>query len=172
MVLKTEVLKLLGYKTWANNITFASLSDLPESELYKKRETNFGTILSTLNHVYVVDDIFKSHLTMLPHGYSARNTDMSPNISELLHKQQVIDAWYVDFINGLDESELCKNIVFEFVGGGEGNMSVSDIIFHIVNHGTYHRGFVSDMMYQIPAAPPANDLTVYLRDVYKGQTQV
>jgi uncharacterized damage-inducible protein DinB len=46
-------------------------------------------------------------------------------------------------------------------------MSVSEIIFHIVNHGTYHRGFVSDMMYQIPLVPPANDLTVYLRDVHR-----
>jgi len=44
-------------------------------------------------------------------------------------------------------------------------MSRSDMILHVVNHGTYHRGLVSDMMYQVPAVPPANDLTVYLRDV-------
>jgi uncharacterized damage-inducible protein DinB len=33
-----------------------------------------------------------------------------------------------------------------------------------INHGTYHRGFVSDLMYQVPAALPTNDLTVFLRD--------
>ena len=44
-------------------------------------------------------------------------------------------------------------------------MSRNEIILHVVNHGTYHRGFVSDMMYQVPAVLPANDLSVYLRDV-------
>ncbi|SHG90587.1 DinB family protein [Marinomonas polaris DSM 16579] len=59
-------------------------------------------------------------------------------------------------------------VTFEFVGGGAGEMSLIEIIFHIVNHGTYHRGFVSDMMYQVPSIPPANDYTVFLRDVYRN----
>jgi uncharacterized damage-inducible protein DinB len=54
---------------------------------------------------------------------------------------------------------------FQFVDGGAGTMSRSEIILHIVNHDAYHRGLVSDMMYQVPAIPPANDLTVCLRDV-------
>lgn len=168
MSLKKELSKLIAYKQWANQLTFESLSHLPEPELYKERETNFKTIVSTLNHVYVVDDIFKAHLTGTSHGYSARNTDVPLSLSELQHKQQVMDSLYVKFLVSLDESNLDNNITFEFVGGGEGNMSVSDIVFHLVNHGTYHRGFVSDMMYQVPAIPPANDLTVYLRDVYRS----
>jgi uncharacterized damage-inducible protein DinB len=170
MSLKKELSKLINYKRWANQLTFASLCHLPESESYKERETNFKTIVSTLNHVYVVDDVFKAHLTGMSHGYSARNAEVPSSLSELLRKQQVMDDWYVNFIVSLDESELDNNIAFEFVGGGEGNMSVSEILFHLVNHGTYHRGFVSDMMYQIPAIPPANDLTVYLRDVYKNKS--
>jgi uncharacterized damage-inducible protein DinB len=168
MSLQKELLKLLRYKTWANRLTFSSLSDLPDSELYKERETNFKTIISTLNHVYVVDDIFKAHLQGVPHGYSKRNTDQPLSIVELLNKQQVMDEWYINFIESIDGEELNNNITFEFVGGGEGNMSVSEILFHLVNHGTYHRGFVSDMMYQIPATPPANDFTVFLRDVYNN----
>ena len=166
MSLQKELSKLIDYKRWANQLTFESLSHLSESELYKERETNFKTIVSTLNHVYVVDDIFKAHLTGMPHSYSTRNADVPSSLSELLHKQQEMDDWYVNFIVSLDEGELDNNVAFEFVGGGEGNMSVSEILFHLVNHGTYHRGFVSDMMYQIPAIPPANDLTVYLRDIY------
>src|SRR2546429_6681738 len=41
------------------------------------------------------------------------------------------------------------------------------IVLHVVNHGSYHRGFVSDMMYQVPFVPPANDLPVFLRDCYR-----
>jgi uncharacterized damage-inducible protein DinB len=100
--------------------------------------------------------------------YSHRNTEVCPAFLELQGKQATIDSWYVNYIEQITEKDLDKNISFEFVGGGEGNMSVSEIFFHVVNHGSYHRGFVSDMMYQIPSVPPANDLTVYLRDVYKS----
>jgi uncharacterized damage-inducible protein DinB len=86
----------------------------------------------------------------------------------LQSQQKEIDQWYINFVSELEEKDLDEIITFEFVGGGDGEMSVSEIIFHVVNHGTYHRGFVSDMMYQIPLSPPANDYTVYLRDVYRG----
>jgi uncharacterized damage-inducible protein DinB len=38
------------------------------------------------------------------------------------------------------------------------------MLLHIVNHTSYHRGFVADMFYQVPARPPVTDLTVFLRD--------
>jgi uncharacterized damage-inducible protein DinB len=161
-----EVLKLLKYKAWANDIMFSALSDVADGELYKVRETNFKTIISTLNHVFVVDDIFKSHILSQNHPYTSRNTESHPALIELGQKQQVMDQWYLDFASKLDPQRSYDVINFEFVGGREGKMSIMEILFHIVNHGTYHRGFVSDMMYQIPVKPPANDLTVYLRDVY------
>ncbi|MEE8549559.1 MAG: DinB family protein, partial [Alphaproteobacteria bacterium] len=72
----------------------------------------------------------------------------------------------IDLSDRLSVDELNEVIEFEFVGGGQGAMSREQIILHLVNHGTYHRGFVSDMMYQIPAKPTANDLPVFLRDVW------
>jgi uncharacterized damage-inducible protein DinB len=159
----------LMYKSWANEITFSSLKILPDIELYKKRKTNFKNIVSTLNHVYVVDDIFKAHLRNEPHGYTSRNTEEHPTLNELWSKQKEMDKWYLDHISNLSEDQLNQVITFEFVGGGQGNMSSHEIILHLVNHGSYHRGLVSDMMYQIPSMPPANDLTVYLRDVHKNK---
>ena len=163
-----ELLKLLKYKLWANEITFSALSKVSEDELYKIRETNFKNILLTVNHVYVVDDIFKSHLLSERHGYLSRNTKTCPDFLDLWEQQKTIDQWYINFVSDLKENRINKVIEFEFVGGGNGEMSIMEIVFHVVNHGTYHRGFVSDMMYQIPVAPPANDLTVYLRDVHKN----
>ena len=161
-----ELLKFVKYKVWANEVTFSALSKISNAELYKTRDTNFKNILSTLNYVYVVDDIFKSHLLGEVHSYSSRNTEVCPNFSELWTQQKVIDQWYIGFVSKLEGQSYGEIVTFEFVGGGKGEMSISEIIFHIVNHGTYHRGFVSDMMYQIPSTPPANDLTVYLRDAY------
>lgn len=76
-------------------------------------------------------------------------------------------------LSGPRELALCEEALldvvnFQFVDGGKGMMSRSDMILHVVNHGTYHRGLVSDMMYQVPAVPKANDLTVYLKDWCTG----
>jgi uncharacterized damage-inducible protein DinB len=53
---------------------------------------------------------------------------------------------------------------FTFVDGGEGAMTRGDMLLHTVNHKTFHRGYVADMMYQVPARPPSMDLPVFLRD--------
>jgi len=44
-------------------------------------------------------------------------------------------------------------------------MTRGEILLHIVNHTTYHRGFVADLFYQVRGArPPTTDLPVYLRE--------
>lgn len=156
---------LTRFKAWADEITFPSLLALPESEVIKDRPTNFGTILKTMNHVFVVDDIFRHHLTGQAHGYTARNTEYTPTLGDLFTAQRAMNAWYVDLAAGLSKQELGETVAFQFVGGGQGSMAREEILLHVVNHATYHRGFVNDMMYQVPARPPANDLPVFLREV-------
>lgn len=165
MQLKEKLIQLVEYKRWANQLTFAALGELPEKELVKPRPTRFGNMLHTLNHVYVIDDIFKAHLLSQPHIYTERNTESPPPLEVLEQKQEQMDLWYLDYIQTLKEGALSDVIEFRFVDGKEGKMTLSDIILHVVNHGTYHRGFVADMMYQVPATPPANDLTVYLQNL-------
>ncbi len=43
-------------------------------------------------------------------------------------------------------------------------MTREEILLHVVNHTTYHRGFVAEMFYKVPARPPTTDLPVFLRD--------
>lgn len=157
--------RLTGYKAWANEITFSAVKALPKGEATKQRQTRYKNMIYTLNHVYVIDCIFKAHLENKPHSYTARNTETYPPLEELWQAVKIIDKWYVDCANSIAEQELLEIVNFQFVDGGERAMSRSEMILHVVNHGTYHRGLVSDMMYQVPAVPPANDLTVYLRDV-------
>ncbi|EPJ54433.1 MAG: dinB [Osedax symbiont Rs2] len=163
-----ESLKMFTqYKRWANQTSYTVLEQVEDVELYKQRQTNFKSIISTLNHSYVVDDIFKAHLTDTEHQYQQRNTEQKLTFAQLCDKQRQMDAWYIDYVNTLESPDYGQRISFEYVGGGSGNMSVGEIILHVVNHNTYHRGFVSDMMYQIPVTPTANDLTVFLRDHYQ-----
>lgn len=155
---------LTRYKAWANEITFETLMALPEGEALRPRPTRFGNMVHTLNHVYVIDDIFRAHLKGRPHGYTARNTDHTPSLPDLWAAVQAMDGWYIAYADGLTDQELAETVHFDFVGGGVGAMTREEILLHVVNHGAYHRGFVGDMLYQVPAAFPANDLPVFLRD--------
>jgi uncharacterized damage-inducible protein DinB len=62
------------------------------------------------------------------------------------------------------DAELNGVVRFTFVGGGEGAMTRGEMLLHVVNHTSYHRGFVAEMFYQVPARPPTTDLPVFLRD--------
>ena len=53
---------------------------------------------------------------------------------------------------------------FTLIGGTKGSMTRGEILYHVVNHTTYHRGFVADMFYQIPVKPPTTDLPVFLQN--------
>jgi len=156
---------LTRYKAWANEIVFSMVSRLPYHEATKQRATRFGNMVHTLNHVYVIDNVFQAHLQGRKHGYTARNTPDHPPVAELREAVRKLDAWYVEFADALTPDELDRTIHFEFIGGGEGAMTCQEMVLHVVNHGTYHRGFVGDMMYQAGVAPDATDLPVFLRDI-------
>ncbi|MCY1464524.1 DinB family protein [compost metagenome] len=115
----------------------------------------------------MVDDIFRHHLQGRRHGYAARNTDQVPELQMLWDAVQAMDRWYIELVDRWTAADLPRVVDFEFVGGGQGAMTQEEIILHLVNHATYHRGFVGDMMYQIPYASPSNDLPVFIRDYYR-----
>jgi uncharacterized damage-inducible protein DinB len=163
-----EMLRLLiRYKAWADELTFATVVGLPDGEALKQRQTRFGNIVHTLNHVYVVEDIFRHHLEGRRHGYTARNTDDTPSIVNLRRAVHEMNGWYIDLVESMRDDDFGQVVHFEFVGGGAGVMTREAIILHVVNHATYHRGFVGDMMYQVPFTPPSNDLPVFVRDHYR-----
>ncbi|MDH3318713.1 MAG: DinB family protein [Betaproteobacteria bacterium] len=155
---------LARYTAWANDLLFDALLQLPDGEATTKRATLFGNMVHTLNHAFVVDRIWQAHLQHRDHGFKARNTETHPPLAELRRDQGMLDEWYIGYADRLSERTHDEVVEFEFVDGGAGAMTRGDILLHVVNHKTYHRGVVADLMYQVPARPPTMDLPVFLRD--------
>lgn len=156
----------LQYRVWADRLTYEALLKLPREEIVKPRQTTFGTILQTLGHVHVVDDMFRHHLQGTEHGYRSRQVDQILDLGELWSATQALHQWYMRACAGWSVDDLKEQISFAFIDGQTGIMTREEIILHVVNHATYHRGFIGDMLKQIPHNWPANDLTVFLRDHY------
>ena len=163
-MLRSNARTLTRYNAWANELIFAAVASLPEGEAVKPRKSVFKNMVHTLNHNYVIDRIFKAHLEGREHGYTARNTETHPPLAELWRAQQDIDRWYVAWSDAISDAALEEQVRFTFVGGGDGVMTRGEILQHLVNHTSYHRGFVAQMMYEVPVRPPTTDLTVFLRD--------
>lgn len=159
---------LARYTAWANDRLFTALEQLPPGELTAPRATSFGNMLRTLNHACVVDQIWQAHLQGRPHGFTSRNTDATPTLAQLRERQQALDDWYILYADGLTGDMQSEVVHFRFVDGGEGAMARGDMLLHVINHKTFHRGYVADMMYQVPARPPGMDLPVFLRDAAPG----
>jgi uncharacterized damage-inducible protein DinB len=163
-VTKGDARTLTRYNAWANALIFGAVAALPEGEATKPRASVFRNMVHTLNHNYVIDRIFQAHLEGRSHGYSARNTPEHPPLAELWRAQKDLDRWYVNWSDQISDAALDERVSFSFVGGGEGVMTRGEILQHLVNHTSYHRGFVAQMFYDVPARPPTTDLTVFLRD--------
>lgn len=168
-MITTKTARMLArYNRWSNDVFFKAVAELPPEEIVKPRQTLFKNVVHTLNHIYVIDDIFRHHLEGRAHAYTARNTPEPPAFDELRKKQGGLDEWYIAWADRLSDAQLDEVVDFTYVGGGDGAMTRGQILMHVVNHTSYHRGFAGDMLFQIPGKrAPTTDLTVYIRDVHR-----
>lgn len=155
---------LLRYNAWANERLFSALAALPEQDVHEPMIPNVGSMVRALNHSLVVDQIWQGHLEGRSHGFTSRNTEDVPSMKELRASQSRLDQWYIDYGDALSEAGHDEQVDFQFIDGGAGCLRRGDILLHVVNHKTYHRGYVAVVLYQLGGKPPVMDLPVFLRD--------
>ncbi|VVM45683.1 hypothetical protein PS645_00486 [Pseudomonas fluorescens] len=159
---------LTDYKRWADRRLFDSLAALPPGEVNKERVSVFKNMIGTLNHIYVVDCIWQAHLQGRHHGFETSHDLLHPHLPELRLAQNDIDQWYCKWTARQTDASLDHPVEFAFVSGERGTMSAGAMLMHVVNHASYHRGWVIQMYFEIPAMPPVTDLPVYLREADPG----
>jgi uncharacterized damage-inducible protein DinB len=162
--MKETLSMLTRYNAWANRVMFDAVAALPDGEATRPRTSLFRNMVHTLNHNYVIALIWQAHLQQREHGFAARNTPDHPPLGELRRSQELLDAWYISQSDTLPEAALAERLSFTLIGGNRGEMSRAEMLLHIVTHCSYHRGFVADLFFQVPARPPTMDLPVYLRE--------
>jgi uncharacterized damage-inducible protein DinB len=162
-VLEPSSAQLLArYKTWADDLTLGAVAALPPGEAARERPTLFKSIIGTLNHSYIVDLIWQAHLEGREHGFTARNVVLYPSLDALTAAQKEADCWLLAWSEGQSSASLREAVSFRLISGEHGSMTRAEILLHIVNHATYHRGWISDLFFQIPAKPPTTDWNVFL----------
>lgn len=149
---------LFAQKTWANNELFGVLSGVDATA----QADAVLTATRTLNHIYVVDRIFRAHLAGEPHGYTATNTPETPALNELWFQVGETDAWFEQYVATVTSEALAESIAFRFTDGDTGRMTREEMLAHVITHGAYHRGNVGQVLKGISVAPPRDLLTKFL----------
>src|SRR5262249_10603228 len=137
-----DIATLARYKAWADDLLFEALSKLPPAFITVGQPIVFGSVARTLNHVQAMDRVWRGHLEGRAHGYTTRNPDECAAFGELWQSQAELDAWYMGYAGALAPERHGELVEFTFIGGGEGVMTRAEILQHVVNHATYHRGHV------------------------------
>lgn len=164
--LKNATIKMLEYNGWANEKVFEHLFTLPEEIYHTVIKSVFPTIQDALVHVYVIDcgwfdniqGIANNDLEALGNQVQQLAVNAKrKNMSELLIMYKHLHFEILDYIKNLND--LDENIDVFF---GHARFSYSDIISHVVNHGTYHRGNITAMLRQLGFTGCQTDYGLFL----------
>lgn len=151
---------LYRYKAWANDRLLTALAGLGSW----RRLIVTRPAIKALSHSHVVDRIFAAHLRREMHPYTSANLDELPSLDALAADIRKSDREYIAYVSTLDRGTLAERIDFTFTDGAPGRMSCEEMLMHVINHGTGHRGQVSALML-LTAMPPAKDgFTTYLHE--------
>lgn len=158
--------RMTAYMAWGNDVVLNNAAQLPDVELMEPRDALFGSVAGTFDHILLIEEVFQAHLEGRSHGHASRHRAEDRPFHVVAKELRAMDQYFVDLAIRWTDSELAEMIEFEYVGGGEGAMTREDILLHLSNHATYHRGFVSTLIYPFKLNGAANDLTVFLRDAW------
>lgn len=160
---KPYLRSLLEYNSWANADLYEKVRGLPEEEVTKVRVKSLGSILIQLHHMMVIDNIWLAHMEGRDHGYKDRRGEPYGTLEEAWTKREALDARLIAYLDDLEPDALEEPVQYQLIESTKGSMSRAMCFTHLVMHGSYHRGWVTDMFCQAGAQQPIPDITVYER---------
>ncbi len=145
---KSYFLELADYNIWANEITQKWLKAITTAQWSAPIVSSFGNIEATALHIAAAETIWLERLLQVksPVWLSYQT---NPNRDETLRIWSSASLNIKSFIQDLDENNLQTNLNFRRRNGEENSMKIYQILAHVFNHSTYHRGQILTMLRQL-----------------------
>ena len=150
----------LEFMKWADETMLAALSQAPPDQVTHDRGSSFKSLFDTLNHVYLAELVW---LRRVQGQRDAKIADLeSPADLTALGQAwpEVHQAW-MDWSRSVTTEDLQKPLIFLNAKGAF--IPYWQVVLHLVNHGSYHRGQVAGMLRQAGIKPPGTDLIAFYR---------
>ena len=159
-------LKMYDYHIWANGVIIDRLKELPQNIYHEEIQTGFSSVSKVLSHIYLTDyawfDIIsgKSMNEAIATTNQLREQIETKSIEEMKKIFLDLSERYKELLNSQENIE--KVIVVDNPYAGLLETSVSEMVLHVVTHGSYHRGNIATMLRQMGHTSVMQDYGLYL----------
>ncbi len=149
---------------WANQRLSALIITLPEEQLHRTIVSSFTSIHKTLLHLWDAESIWWQRLklseqTIRPSTASHYST--KEVVNELFQQDKQWAQWVFEATEAAIESAFD----YENSKGEQFKQPIFQMLLHVFNHGTYHRGQLVTMLRQLGIENiPATDFIVWSRE--------
>lgn len=156
--------RMAAYNCWANEELFEAVGKLSPAAFVAPRVGFFPSIAKTLNHLLLADTIWMGRLEGGGSaGISRLDQQLHDNFPSLQAARRDMDARLLAYVSALTEDDLPAIVRYVTMAGEAQSTELGQILEHVFNHQTHHRGQVHAMLSSTDVAPPALDLIFFLR---------
>lgn len=153
-----------AYNGWANARLYGACAELSDAAYRQDRGAFFGSIHGTLNHILVADRIWLGRITGTDSGITALDTILHDSFPDLRTARVAEDARIVALVDGLKPAALGTDLEYANMSGARQLTPLAEVLAHVFNHQTHHRGQAHDLLFQTAGAAPELDLIYFLRE--------
>jgi uncharacterized damage-inducible protein DinB len=155
-----EARTLIRYSGWASRKVLDAALELPTGELERPNAISHGSIAGTLAHIYLADRVWQERITAADKPL-VWDASLAEAVAAWPGIQQAWESW----ADGLADGDLERVVPYKSINGKPAQNTAGEIITHVVNHATLHRGQIVGMIRQLGVQPPATDFIFYLREL-------
>jgi uncharacterized damage-inducible protein DinB len=151
---------LLAYTMWADRTVLQALREMSPENLVRETGASFGTVLGTMAHILGSEQLWLSRFLGVPLERLPGSEDF-PDLAQL--ERGFEDFWpqLEFFLASLLAEQLDQEFVWTNTRGETHAAPFRQVLLHFVNHATYHRGQVVNLLRQLGYEPPQTDLVYY-----------
>ena len=155
-----EITGLVDYGYWANAQLLGVSARLTPDQFIQPVAGSYGSIRNTWVHVMSAEAGWLERCGGPTRGPQLRAEDY-PTVASVVEAWRTIEANFRAFAAGLEESDLIGVIDFSLGSFGSFSMRMGDMLQHVANHGTHHRGQIA-LLLRALGHPPGNvDMLFY-----------
>jgi uncharacterized damage-inducible protein DinB len=154
-----EVRFLLAYSRWANARILTAADSLAAELFTRDLHSSCASIRDTLVHTLSAEWLWLERLLGRSPREMLHPVDF-PSVDTLRTRWSPVEAGYAALAAA--DTDLGRRVTYTNRKGEEWTYPVGQILQHVVNHGTHHRGQVVALLRQLGQVPPTTDFLVFV----------
>ena len=159
MFLRDHFRQLAAYNSWANARLYEAALALDEEAYRRPVGVFFSSLHGTVNHLLLSDGVWLRRLTGEGDHPNRLDAILYDDRRELAAARAAEDQRLVRVVEGFAEEAYARTIAYRTMGGVADEQALGDILAHLFNHQTHHRGQAHACLSILTRAePPPLDL--------------